>query len=396
MKFRTLLLFVLTVTPSLLHAAEGDWSGYLALEWRDFLNSPLDSEQQGDTSSFSAQTEYYRDWNNGKQSFRFTPFVRIDGRDSQRSHFDIRELNWTTVHEDWELTVGVGKVFWGVTESQHLVDIINQTDLVESIDGEEKLGQAMFKLSLIKDWGDVDVFILPGFRERTYPSRVGRFRFPASVAVNQAEYGSSRGKDNIDAAIRWSQSFGDWDVGVSHFSGTSREPRFRVSLDKGRKVLIPIYDTIDQTALDLQATKDDWLWKLELISRSGFGDRYTAATGGFEYTLYGIAESGIDLGLIAEYLYDSRDKLATTAFEDDVFLGARLAFNDVASSELLAGVIVDVDDSSRVVSVEASRRLGDDWKINLEARFFSNIDKQNFLSSFRQDDFVQLELAWYF
>lgn len=396
MRFRLFLLFWFISTSPLLVAEEGEWSGFVALEWRNFLSSPLDPEQHGDTTAFSAQAEYYREWNNSKQSFRFTPFLRVDGRDSQRSHFDIRELNWTTVHDDWELTVGIGKVFWGVTESQHLVDIINQTDLVESIDGEEKLGQAMIKFSFIQDWGDVDIFVLPGFRERTYPSRVGRLRTAAAVAVNQAEYGSSSARDNIDAAIRWSQSFGDWDVGVSHFSGTSREPRFRPAIHQGRSVLIPVYDTIDQTALDLQATKDDWLWKLELISRSGFGDRYTAATGGFEYTIYGVTDAGADLGLIAEYLYDSRDSLATTAFENDVFVGARLALNDEASSELLAGIIVDVDDSSRLASIEASRRIGDDLKINLEARFFSNIDTQNFISGFRKDDFVQIELAWYF
>jgi len=396
MLFRLCAVLVLVGDLAFASAADGEWSGYVATEWRVFIDSPTDNEQHGDNVSLSAQAEYYREWNGGKQSFRFTPFIRIDGRDSQRSHTDVRELNWTTVHNDWELTVGIGKVFWGVTESQHLVDIINQTDLVESPDGEEKLGQAMFKLSFVKDWGDLDLFVLPGFRERTFPSRGGRLRSAASVAVNDAEYASSQARDHIDAAIRWSNSFGDWDVGVSHFSGTSRDPRFRPAIDKGRTVLIPVYETIDQTALDLQATKDDWLWKLEVISRSGQGDRYMAATGGFEYTLYGINESAIDLGLIAEYLYDERNESAGTPFEDDLFLGARFALNDEASSELLAGMIIDLDNSSRVMSVEASRRLGDNWKINLEARFFSNIDSSDSLISFENDDFMQLELAWYF
>lgn len=396
MWFRKLLFPTALLFSSLLSAAEDEWSGYVAAEWRSFLHSPLDSEQHGDSRSLSSQIEYYREWDNAKQSFRFTPFLRIDGQDNQRSHFDIREFNWTSVHDSWEFTAGIGKVFWGVTESQHLVDIINQTDLVESIDGEEKLGQLMLKLSFVQDWGDVDLFVLPGFRERTFPSRIGRLRTSAVVAINQAEYDSSQGRDHIDVAIRWSRSVGDWDMGLSHFSGTSREPVFRISQDKGRNVLIPVYNTIDQTSLDLQATKDDWLWKLELISRSGQGPRYTAATGGFEYTLYGISDSSVDLGLIAEYLYDDRGNLATTAFEDDLFVGARLAFNDEASSELLAGAIWDLDDSSRVMSVEASRRLGDNWKINLEARFFSNIAQQNSLTSFKEDDFIQLELAWYF
>jgi len=396
MLLRLYAIFLLVGYSTLASAVDGEWSGYVATEWRVFTDSPTNREQHGDNISLSAQVEYYREWNSGKQSFRFTPFLRIDGQDSQRSHVDIRELNLTTVHDDWELTVGVGKVFWGVTESQHLVDIINQTDLIESLDGEEKLGQMMFKLSFVKDWGDLDLFVLPGFRERTFPSRGGRLRTAMPVAINDAEYASSQGQDHIDTAIRWSYSFGDWDVGVSHFSGTSRDPRFRSAIDKGRAVLIPIYETIDQTSLDVQATKDDWLWKLEVISRSGQGDRYTAATGGFEYTLYGINESAIDLGLIAEYLYDDRNELASTPFEDDLFIGARFALNDEASSEFLAGMIIDLDNSSRVMSVEASRRLGDDWKINLEARFFSNIDKNDSLISFENDDFMQLELAWYF
>lgn len=396
MLLRIFLAGIFISSSMLVNAADGEWSGYIATEWRAFSDSPTDPVQHGDNTSLSAQAEYYREWNAGKQSFRFTPFLRIDGRDNQRSHFDIRELNWTTVHDNWELTAGIGKVFWGVTESQHLVDIINQTDLIESTDGEEKLGQPMLKLNLARDWGNIDLFILPGFRERTFPSRTGRLRSQAAVAVNNTEYASSHGRDHVDAAIRWSHSVGDWDVGVSHFSGTSRDPRFRPASDKGRTVLIPIYETIDQTGLDLQATKDDWLWKLEVISRSGQGERYTAATGGFEYSLYGIYESAVDLGLIVEYLFDDRDELSATPFEDDLFLGARLAFNDEASSELLAGMIIDLDNVSRVMSVEGSRRIGDDLKVNLEARFFSNIDTQDSLLNFENDDFVQLELAWYF
>ena len=93
--------------------------------------------------------------------------------DSERTHFDIRELFGLWVFERWELGVGIRKVFWGVTESQHLVDIINQTDLVDSIDGEEKLGQPMVNVSIPHEWGTVDLFILPYFRERTFPGRDG-------------------------------------------------------------------------------------------------------------------------------------------------------------------------------------------------------------------------------
>ena len=84
--------------------------------------------------------------------------------DDRRSHFDVRELMYQRVFDDFELRAGLGRVFWGVTESYHLVDIINQTDLVEDIDLEDKLGQPLVNLTLIRDWGALDLFALPGCR----------------------------------------------------------------------------------------------------------------------------------------------------------------------------------------------------------------------------------------
>ena len=72
--------------------------------------------------------------------------------------------------------VGINSVFWRVVESNHLVDILNQTDLIEDIDGEEKLGQPMISLSTQQDWGGLSLFVLPWFRERTFPSEEGRLR----------------------------------------------------------------------------------------------------------------------------------------------------------------------------------------------------------------------------
>jgi len=72
----------------------------------------------------------------------------VDEHDDNRTHGDIRELSWIHVGSNWETRVGVRKVFWGVTEGRHLVDIINQTDAVDQVDGEEKLGQPMINLSV--------------------------------------------------------------------------------------------------------------------------------------------------------------------------------------------------------------------------------------------------------
>jgi hypothetical protein len=387
---------IATCTTTAANAAE--WSGNIAAEGRLFNHDPISSRQEGNANiSFSAQPEFYHSWDDNMQSFTFVPFVRVDQHDAKRSHADVRELTWLKAARDWELRLGIRKVFWGVTESQHLVDIINQTDAVENIDGEDKLGQPMINLALIRDWGTLDLFILPGFRERTFPGPEGRLRTIPYVDTSQARYQSSRKNKHIDFAARWSHYIGDWDLGVSYFNGTSRDPLFTLGSDSsGNPVLIPYYELINQLGLSAQVVKGDWLWKLEWISRGVDAGRSAAMTGGFEYTFVGIADSQMDLGVIGEYLYDNRDQQATTPFQNDMMVGARLTLNDVQSTEMLVGMIFDLDHNGRMFNLEASRRLGDAWKLSVELRTFADAEITNPLYSLRNDDYLQTELAWYF
>jgi hypothetical protein len=187
------------------------------------------------------------------------------------------------------------------------------------------------------------------------------------------------------------------DIGLSWFHGTSRDPLlFPATTDAGEIVLAPFYQIIDQAGLDVQLTKGNWLWKLEAINRDGNYERFRRATGGFEYTFYGIFETIADLGLVMEYLYDSRGELATTPFEDDFLTGLRFTFNDAQSTDALVGAIKDKDDSSYLITLEANRRLGENWKLSLQASKFIVDGLDQSLKSFAEDDFLQLDLAYYF
>jgi hypothetical protein len=375
----------------------GEWSGYAAAEIRWFRNNPLDPQQHnGSNYSFAAEPEYYHEWDDGRQSITFMSFARWDQHDSERTHADIRDLVWKKAADTWELRVGISKVFWGVAESQHLVDIINQTDQVENIDLEDKLGQPMINLALIRDWGTVDLFVLPGFRERTFPGKSGRLRSIPRVDTNDPVYDSSRKRKHIDYAGRWSHYIGDWDFGLAHFYGTSREPRFVQGMNSGKPVLIPVYDIINQTSIDVQVTKGDWLWKLEALTRSGQDDRYKAFVGGFEYTWVGAFGTVADLGFIGELHHDSRNEKAPTPFEDDSMVGLRLLMNDAQSTEALFGIIRDNDGDALTYNLEARRRIGASWILELEARFFTNISPGDPLNGFRDDDYVQFTLERHF
>lgn len=382
-----------------------EWSGDIAFQSRHFSQDGLYSSQFNEYGSVALKAEWFHEWDGGKQNIIFVPFTRWDQYDEERTHSDIRELSYLKVFNNSELRVGVRKVFWGVSESQHLVDIINQTDLVESTDGEQKLGQPMINYALIQDWGTIDLFVLPYFRERTFAGINGRLRTSFYIDTANPIYESSDKENHVDYAARWSHSIGDWDIGLSYFDGMSRDPSFTFpSLDiNGNLVSQPIYYLMQQTGLDLQATKEAWLWKMEVVSRNIkagnyiAASNYIAATAGFEYTFNGVFESVSDIGLVVEYLYDDRKSQATTPFEDDLMLGVRWTKNDENDTSVLVGVIADQNDSSRLYSIEASRRISESWKLNLEARLFDGLSPSNtFLYPLRDDDFVQIDLAYYF
>jgi hypothetical protein len=379
-------------------AVAAEWSGYAGLEFRGFTESAQESRQDHSTNfSFVFESEYYHEWDDGDQSIAFVPFVRLDENDNERTHFDIRELTYLKVAENWELRLGVRKVFWGVTEFQHLVDVINQTDLVENLDTEDKLGQPMINLALINDWGTVDLFVMPYFRERYFPGTSSRLRTIPHIDQSRSEFESSAKEKHVDFAARYSHYFGDWDIGVSHFYGTSRDPRLLLTTDNnGNNVFTPFYDIINQTSLDLQATKGNMLWKLEALHRSGQGTTYNAIAAGFEYTFVGIMDSAVDLGLLSEYHYDDRGESAASTFEDDIAIGARLAFNDAQSSEALIGMVWDRNTGGKFFNIEASRRISNSILLEAQGRFFSNQKASDPAKAFSKDDYIELFLSYNF
>lgn len=381
-------------------AAEWELSGSVQLETRVFPSEPAFAGQKDATvsPSVAVEPELVVDTGSGADRFTVKPFLRLDADDENRSHGDLREANWLHFGDGYDLVVGLDKVFWGVAESRHLVDIVNQSDLVEDIDQEDKLGQPMVQLQVGTDWGVLRGFFMPVFRERTFPDDDARFRGALPIA-DTAAYQSGAEAFHPDLAVRWSDTFGGFDVGLSYFRGTSREPRLVPTARNGRTELVPTYDLIDQAGIDVQYTTGAWLWKFEGIARAGQGDAFLASVAGFEYTLYQVAETDADLGLLLEHLYDGREQDGSaplTPFQNDVFVGARVTLNDEDDTTFLAGAVTDVEDRSVSLSLEASRRIGNDLKVELEARLFPDVAPDNGLYGIRRDNVVTLRLSRFF
>ncbi len=390
---------------------ESDLSGRLSADIRWFPEAGAFAGQRSAASGFVAEPRLLLE-DAGGRSFTLAPFFRYDHSDPRRTHFDLHAAYLLLFGDigdvGWELRLGVDQVFWGVTESQHLVDIVNQVDFVEHPNGEAKLGQPMAHATWFGDWGTLEVLGLPYHRARTFQGRSGRLRLPLVVDHEHIEYESAAGPWHLDVASRYSHSLGPLDLGVSVFDGISREPFLLPGSDSdGAPALTQYYTQIRQFGLDAQLTLGSWLLKLEAIRRAGApnligmeADYFASVLGG-EYTLYAVAGSAVDLSLLGEWNYDGRGRLATPSrspntLENDLFFGTRLAFNDVQSTEITASLLADAGRATRALAVEFNRRISGQWSLHMEAIALLSVDEADLHYEMRRDSFLDLSLTYNF
>ena len=259
----------------------------------------------------------------------------------------------------------------------------------------------------LSDSGTFEAFVLPGFRERTFAGEEGRLRAPY-VVNDDAIYQANAEQRHTDLALRWSRSIElmeyPLDLSVSLFRGTSRDPAYLpdielIGVTPVVTALTPYYAIQNQAAATVQYSLEGWLLKTELLRRE-YNDPtledYSAAVSGFEYTLVGPFDSSMDLGLLLEYQYDERDASLTTS-QNDIFAGMRFAFNDAASSEVLAGVTQDLDNAgSWSFFLEASTRLRSNMTIDVNAFLLGADTQDDLLYTLRRDDFVEVALNFYY
>ena len=405
--------------------------GNFAMQYRYFNreghyqnNEGLVDTQSKSENSFSLEPEISLTWPNGN-IFVFTPFFQFDSQDDKRNFVDIREAYVMFVGDEYEFIIGWKKIFWGVTESQNLVDVINQQDYLSTDSNSDKLGQPMLNLILLRDWGTVSAFVLPYFRESGYPGEDGRLRSTRPIDIEYSDYESSAREKNIDFAVRYSHYLGDLEFGLSYFQGTSRNPGLsprnfaphpQIPGVQMPTTFVPYFYQMKQIGLDCQYIAGSWLLKIEFIDQQNNIEDYRAWTTGVEYTFTGIFNSETDLSFLGEWLYDTRqydessteytqnqiasnpygEVLMPPAFENDIMVGGRMAFNDIKSSEITLGIIRDIEHPITVITLEGARRLTDHWKIMVE--LFSVVETEAYDSFYdlRDDDYVSLRLAYFF
>ena len=440
-------------------ANAGDWESSFEPELTWYPNENPDARvpESNYESNFSAAVTVGRSWSSRYHLFDLNLFAREDQQDENRSHVDVREALLTLVFNSVEVQAGVGRVFWGVTEAAHVVDVINQDDFVENVDGEDKLGQPMVALKWYSPFGDFSAYALPGFRSRAFNADDARPSLEVDVHEEDEQFEASDRKKHVDYAFRWKHYFGPVDFGLSWFKGTARAPRlvpcFRsgttranadgsstntpnCDIDSGTPdrpdelfvglndalallgigtssaeqesqirqeirseiSLVPHYDLSEQFGLDMQYTVGPAAFKVEAVLREQLDTKFLIADVGMEYTFSSIFGSDADVSIVAEYLYDERaeDRRFLAQFDDDVFIGSRIGLNNAADTQMLGGVIIDRNHGSRLYSLEATSRLSDSILLGLETRFLSRVGETDVIAAVENEDTVRLTLSFFY
>ena len=364
-------------------------SGFTELESRYFPKRGAYPTQKNVFGSIAGQFE--STWKI-KSNLIFTGkiFGRVDFVDQERSHFDARELYLQyELNSKVELRIGFIKEYWGRVESNRLVDIVNQTDFLESGIG-SKLGQPAISLIKKSLKSRLAFFYFPLFRPRSFPGDKGRLWVPQSST--REIYDTDYGKHYPGLALRYSFTRSSIDAGVFYFHGLSREPIFKLTNSQ----IIPQYPRTNHIGIDFQLTMPSLLFKGELSHRNFHEiDPINSAVLGVEFSP-AIFNKSSSTDFLIEYNYDDRDDKTPSGLNHDLFLGTRYSFNDIKATSITGGVIIDTTYPSRVIKMNISRRVFKSSKITLESQAFWDLSENEFLFFVRNDSHILAKLQTFY
>ena len=298
--------------------------------------------------------------------------------------------------------------------------------------------------------GTFSFFGLLGFREQEDVVAGQRLRFDVVADGDRAMFESD---DEIDFAFRNSNTIstanGSLDYAISLFSGRDRQPMYlpgcafrqdtvdeatcdavnesiravyedltpadigddpiagafdrldpatQMFLLSGDSVgAVPYYQDLHQIGLELVYSTGDWQLKFEGAQRYTDRENYFSGVIGAEYTFGDVFDSAGDLTGAIEYIYDDRSALQPRTFlDDDIFVGLRYDFNNVANTSLSLSGLKDLDTDSTLMNFNISSRLSDNASIEFSTVFINADDTSDPLSGLDEDDFFSLSIEYFF
>ena len=365
--------------------ADGNLNTKLIADFRLYPNSNAGTNDSG--QSLELNIDAYKDFGAARAVLELV--ARFDDQDSGRRILDARQAYISSEIGAFEIYVGNRQEFWGKAESKNIVDLVNQQDVAADQGGAGKLGAPSLSVERYTEYGDLQVWYMPKFRELTFND--SNAHPSGQLLIKPARYQRSEESNADDLAFRFSSVVDDWDLAGSLFYGTARNPILSV-VDVGT-ALEPYYPKQQSLGLEAQYTGDATLLKWESLHGQQDEKSLFAAVAGLEYTLYGLLDQVWDLGMLAEAQHDERPQAAAKRI---YVAGLRLTLNDSKDTSLLLLTSQDEDWDQSLISFEASRRINSWSSIELGAKFFDAQTPASAFGALDDDDNISIKLNTFF
>lgn len=332
---------------------------------------------------------------NDKLTFQTRLFETYNPEDSDGNYVDPTIAKLSYSQDNWTIFAGYDIVYWGVVESQKIVNIINQRDQLRTIEGTFPLGQPMIGAVFNGLATRVEAYVLPKFIPLNFGSNRRRLGLTLPVDDEAELYEDTDAESHVDFALRVSGASGDLEYGAFVFDGTLRQPDFK--LNTAAKTLQPYYRQGIQYGVELQYTTNATLFKFE--GRQTNPDTqasYQNVVYGIEHVIGAPFGTRNELVLYLEHNWDSRGELAPNVFQNDLFVGARLNISNGLGTSIRVGGYYDLDYQSVFASALVETRLTDSLSLQARAYLVDASNPADTLTGGRNLDQLALSLKWSF
>lgn len=367
-----------------------------------------------------------------------------------RSFVNIEKTYYTQQFDGWDLVLGYNVEDWGVSAGRTIVNVLNSRDRTGRIGSGGLIGTPMVNANFVTGVGTFSAYALFGKVRENFGGVGTRQRAFLPVDPDFAVYEKD---GSVDLALRFSNAYslgaGSLDLSAHLFRGTSREalalpgcvattavttdaictqinrdvinnfaaggtqpltpaemtgyvndllgPLVASDYTTNSAGLMPYYQKTSQVGLTAVYASGDTQLRFEGFYRKTKHEKYAAAIIGGEHTFFDVAGLNGNLVAALEYHYDNRSERQNGAvFDNDIFLGLNYLGNDAVGTEASFGLFHDLETKAQLFTFGFSRRIGDRFRINLDASHVRARGTTDPLSVIDNDSFFELTLSTFF
>ena len=388
-----------SIFPSFLLAL--DIQGYIGGEYRIFDNE--DSSKQNYSRALEAKFELKH--HTSEYSFASTAEFLKDYDEDSRTYARLNEFYLTKHFENSDFSAGRRVYFMGALEVLNPVDIISRQNFGrDPLDDRYRIGTYTAMYDYYSD--DMQISLVAFLTERADEFGGATSAYNIFGTELNKKLRSQRGK-NYPSLMLKAQGTLDEDYALDYAFGIVRgydnQRTFTQNLEQEQWLSTTAF-TYNTLAYE------NTLYKLEARvsnideNQEAEMDDYIYLGVGVEHTLAAFYEN-IDVGFLAEYYnwirldkkYLSADSMMVL-MQNDFFLGLRIAMNNASSTELVGGVIADLDSGSEQgYYAQIKSRIFDTFLVDLDLRYFNpSNDRVTMMSLIGEHSRATVNIRYYF